>query len=79
MKPEQSRAARGWLGWTQAKLAEEASVGLSTIKDFEAGKRMPIANNLQAMRKALEAVGITFTEDAVSGPLNTLAEDIEGA
>lgn len=78
MKPEQSRAARGWLGWTQAKLAEEASVGLSTIKDFEAGKRMPIANNLQAMRRALETVGIRFTEDAVSGPMGVVAEGAEG-
>lgn len=77
MKPEQSRAARGWLGWTQAKLAEEASVGLSTIKDFEAGKRIPIANNLQAMRRALEAVGIKFTEDTVSGPIGMLAADEE--
>jgi transcriptional regulator with XRE-family HTH domain len=78
MKAEQSRAARGWLGWTQAKLAQEASVGLSTIKDFEAGKRIPIANNLQAMRRALEAFGIKFTEDAVSGPMSALAEDAEG-
>jgi hypothetical protein len=33
------RAARGWLGWTQAQLSKESSVGLSTIKDYEAGKR----------------------------------------
>jgi transcriptional regulator with XRE-family HTH domain len=77
MRPEQSRAARGWLGWTQAKLAEEARVGLSTIKDFEAGKRIPITNNLQAMRQALEAVGIKFTADAVSGPMGALAGEAE--
>jgi transcriptional regulator with XRE-family HTH domain len=75
MKPEQSRAARGWLGWTQAKLAEEARVGISTVKDYEAGKRTPIKNNLQAMRRALEAVGIKFADDSVSGPLDALAED----
>ena len=75
MKPEQSRAARGWLGWTQAELAEKASVGLSTVKDYEAGKRTPIANNLDAMRRALEACGIRFTDDAVVGPLaGALAE-----
>jgi len=78
MKPEQSRAARGWLGWTQAKLAEKSSVGLSTVKDYEAGKRIPIDNNLKAMRKALESVGIRFTQDAVSGPIGVLAEDTEG-
>jgi transcriptional regulator with XRE-family HTH domain len=74
MRPEQSRAARGWLGWTQAKLADEASVGLSTVKDFEAGKRAPISNNLHAMKRALEAFGIAFTEDAVSGPRQAFAE-----
>lgn len=57
MKPEQSRAARGWLGWTQAQLAEAARVGLSTVKDFESGKRVPIANNLDAMQRALQDGG----------------------
>jgi transcriptional regulator with XRE-family HTH domain len=74
MKPEQTRAARGWLGWTQADLAEKARVGLSTVKDYEAGKRTPIANNLDAMRRALEACGIRFTNDAVAGPMGAFAE-----
>ncbi len=68
MKPEQSRAARGWLGWTQTELADKANVGLSTVKDFENGSRTPIANNLEAMQRALEACGIKFGNDAVSGP-----------
>jgi len=29
------RAARGWLGWTQAELSRRSGVGLSAIKDFE--------------------------------------------
>jgi transcriptional regulator with XRE-family HTH domain len=78
MKPEQSRAARGWLGWTQAELAKKARVGLSTVKDYEAGKRTPIANNLEAMRRALEEFGIKFTEEAVSGPLGLMADDMQG-
>ena len=60
LTPEQSRAARGWLDWTQAELAKRANVGLSTVKDFEAGRRMPIRNNLDAMRLALEIMGVTF-------------------
>lgn len=56
--PEQSRAARGWLDWTQEQLAREASVSLSTIRDFEKGRRMPIANNLDAIRRVVEAHGI---------------------
>lgn len=68
MTPEQSRAARGWLGWTQGDLARESHVGLSTVKDYEAGKRRPIQNNLDAIQRALEAAGIVFSENAISGP-----------
>ena len=69
MSPEQVRAARNWLAWTQAELAAKANVGLSTVKDYEGGKRTPIANNLEAIKKALEDGGIRFTETAVSGPI----------
>lgn len=69
MSPEQVRAARNWLAWTQAELAERAKVGLSTVKDYEGGKRTPIANNLEAIKKALENGGIRFTADSVSGPM----------
>jgi len=58
MSPEQCRAARGWLGWTQQELARRAGVGLSTVRDFEKGERTPIAQNLAAMRRAVEAAGI---------------------
>jgi len=33
--PEQCRAARGLLNWTQGQLAVAAGVSRSTIKDFE--------------------------------------------
>jgi ribosome-binding protein aMBF1 (putative translation factor) len=69
MSPEQCRAARNWLAWTQAELAAKANVGLSTVKDYESGKRTPIANNLEAMQRALEKGGIRFTADSVSGPI----------
>lgn len=63
MTPEQSRAARGWLDWGQAELASAASVSLSTVRDYEKGRRVPIANNLAAMKAALEARGIGFVDD----------------
>lgn len=68
MTPEQLRAARNWLGWTQQELATRASVGLSTIKDFESGKRSPIANNVAAIKTALEGAGMAFGENTISGP-----------
>jgi ribosome-binding protein aMBF1 (putative translation factor) len=58
MAPEQCRAARAWLNWSQTELAEKASVGLSTVKSFEGGMRTPITNNLSAIQRALEAGGI---------------------
>jgi ribosome-binding protein aMBF1 (putative translation factor) len=60
ISPEQSRAARAWLGWGQDELAKQANVGISTVRDFERGAREPIANNREAMRRALEAAGVRF-------------------
>ena len=61
MTPEQCRAARGWLDWSQEDLAQSANVSLSTVRDFEKGRRIPIANNIAAMERALKAGGCTFT------------------
>jgi transcriptional regulator with XRE-family HTH domain len=66
--PAQSRGARGILEWTQGRLATEAGVSLSTVKDFEAGRRTPIGNNLSAMQRAFEAAGIEFIPEDGGGP-----------
>lgn len=63
LAPEQSRAARAWLDWSQEQLAERANVSLSTVRDFEKGRRSPIANNMLAMEQALRQAGITLVHD----------------
>lgn len=63
MTPEQTRAARAWLGWSQGELAKRAGVGLSTVQDFERGQRTPIPNNIAAMRRAIEAGGVLLLFD----------------
>ncbi|MCP3393756.1 helix-turn-helix transcriptional regulator [Bradyrhizobium sp. CCGB12] len=63
MSPEQCRAARAWLNWPQDALAKAASVGVSTVRDFEARRREPTRNNLAAMKVALESGGIGFVFD----------------
>ena len=62
MTPEQCRAARAWLDWSQPDLATRAKVGLSTLRQFENGQRTPIANNLSALRRAIEEAGIVLLE-----------------
>src|SRR5438105_4082104 len=54
------RGARGLLNWTQAALAAAAQLGLSTVKNFEAGRSFPSAENLLRLQQTLEAAGVEF-------------------
>ena len=63
MSPEQCRAARAWLNLPQDAFAINANVSVSTVRDFEAGRRTPNRNNLAAMKAALEKGGIAFLDD----------------
>ena len=60
--PEQCRAARALLNLSQTGLAEMAGIGRSTVADFEREARSPTADNLVAMRGALEKAGIVFID-----------------
>lgn len=68
LTPAQSRAARALLNWTQAELAGHAYLGLSTIRDFEKGRRVPTVNNVAAIRRALETAGVEFIDQNGGGP-----------
>lgn len=56
----QCRAARAAVGWKQEELAEKAEVSRPVVQDFEGRGRVPITNNLRAIRAALEAGGVVF-------------------
>ncbi len=65
----QVRAARGLLGWSQAVLAEQSHVGLSTVRRMEAGLG-PVrvhSDNLWKVQRAFEAAGIQFIDDDDAG------------
>jgi transcriptional regulator with XRE-family HTH domain len=65
--PAQSRAARGLIGWSQSELAEASGVSLSTIRDFETGRRTPFGNNMAAIVRSLERAGVEFIPENGSG------------
>jgi len=65
LSPEQIKAARALLAWSQQDLAAAAKVATSTLADFERGSRTPVANNAQAIREALEAEGLSFLAGGV--------------
>jgi DNA-binding transcriptional regulator YiaG len=63
MSPQQTRAARAWLGWSQLELAKRARLSLGTVQTFERGERVPLSNNVAAMQRVLEEAGIRLVFD----------------
>jgi transcriptional regulator with XRE-family HTH domain len=66
--PEQSRAARALLNWSQETLAEAAHIGIVTVRQFELGNTTPRFLTLQAMRRVLEDAGVIFIDENGDGP-----------
>ncbi|MGF9694513.1 MULTISPECIES: helix-turn-helix domain-containing protein [unclassified Rhizobium] len=60
LSPALCRAARGFLDWTQAELADRSGVSRSTIRDYE-GHRHDVHRATEAqLRLAFERGGISF-------------------
>ncbi|MFZ3248850.1 MAG: helix-turn-helix transcriptional regulator [Pseudolabrys sp.] len=66
--PEQSRAARGLLAWSQQELAQRASVGVVTVHQLEAGVSQPRRATLEVIRRAFEVAGVEFIDENGGGP-----------
>jgi predicted transcriptional regulator len=77
MTPEQCRAGRGWLGWSQLDLARHAIVSQRTLAALERGEQKPQPNNLAAMRRAIEAAGIRLLFDKDRTAAGILREGAE--
>lgn len=63
LTPEQSRAGRALLDWSQDELAKRASLSQSTIRDFEKGRRVPTLNNQKAIIDAFRDAGVSLIFD----------------
>ena len=59
---------RALLDMTQPQLAKAASFGLSTIVDFEKGRREVSEQAVDRLRRTLEAAGVEFIEENGGGP-----------
>lgn len=66
--PEQCRAARGLLNWTQEQLATFAGVSRSTIKDFECQRHGLHRATERLLVKALESGGVLLLAAGSEGP-----------
>ena len=79
LTPQQIRAARVCVGWSQAQLAAAAGVSDMTIKRFETekGQASGTIASLQRIRTALEEAGVEFIEDdGITGPGVRLARSL---
>ena len=74
--PEQARAARLLLGWTQRGAAEKVSITISSVCEAEHGRFSDIT--AARLRAAYEAAGVEFTNGDQPGVrFRTLDERIE--
>jgi transcriptional regulator with XRE-family HTH domain len=68
MTPEQCRAARALLGWSQDELRTQAAVHKRTVAGLERGEAHERRDaTLDKIRKALESAGVEFIEDGTDG------------
>jgi len=66
--PEQCRAARALLSWSQRELAEKTKISDVTIGKFELKKTHLKESTAQHFRLVFEANGVVFIDENGGGP-----------
>ncbi|WP_267434086.1 helix-turn-helix transcriptional regulator [Sphingomonas sp. GM_Shp_1] len=59
MTVEQCRAARSLLGWSAQELADQAGIGVATVRRYEGGNQIADIS-LEALSGALASAGVTL-------------------
>ena len=65
--PEQCRAGRGLLAWSQQDLADAAKVGVVTVHQLEAGTSSPRRATLEVIKRAFDKAGVEFIDENGGG------------
>jgi transcriptional regulator with XRE-family HTH domain len=68
LRPEQCRAARGLLDWTQEHLAEVSGVSRSTVRDFENERHSLNRSSERAIIEAFDRAGVVLLAPDAQGP-----------
>ena len=69
LTPEQCRAARAIVNWSQSDLEAHSGVARKTIADFEGSKKKrPYPDTLRDLTTALESAGVIFVDPNGMGP-----------
>jgi transcriptional regulator with XRE-family HTH domain len=67
--PDQFRAARALLGWSQTELARQAGMSLPTVKRVETERGPKVSDEARfALQQALSLGGIDFIDENGGGP-----------
>lgn len=64
---EQCLGARAMLRLTREQVSAASKVAVATLADFEVGRRQPQPRTIEAIRTALEAAGVEFTNGGEPG------------
>jgi len=59
--PQQVKAARRLLGWSQPALAARARINREAVLAFENGRRRVSDDSMFAIRRAFEGAGVEFS------------------
>lgn len=68
LTPEQCRAARGLLDWSQQQLAEASKLHRKTVAAFERAAPAIEERTIDDLRAALEKGGVVFIPENGDGP-----------